>query len=315
MDRSKTSRAVGCMLGQLAGDALGSLVEFQSPEKIRRAYPDGVRRMHDGGTWDTIAGQPTDDSELALALARSIAAEGAYIQDAARLAYEAWLASEPFDIGMTVHRGIRYEPNHESQANGALMRIAPLGIFGARFPSEQVGLWAEQDAVITHPNPVCRHVNNLFARAVSHAVADGPAPRSVYEAVRRWSDALDVGPSIRGAIADAEDKPPKDFMFQQGWVLTAFQNALFQLLHAQSLEEGVVNTISSGGDTDTNAAIAGALLGAVHGESAIPAQWRQSILSCRPRQGNPDVVHPRPETYWPVDAVELAGRLLGSAMD
>lgn len=44
------SRAQGCLLGQLAGDALGSLVEFQSPDEIRRSYPDGVRELADGGT-------------------------------------------------------------------------------------------------------------------------------------------------------------------------------------------------------------------------------------------------------------------------
>ena len=66
----RISRAQGCFLGQLAGDALGSLVEFQTPEQIRQKYPDGVRELVDGGTWNTIAVQPTDDSEMALILAR-----------------------------------------------------------------------------------------------------------------------------------------------------------------------------------------------------------------------------------------------------
>lgn len=80
-------RAQGCLLGQLAGDALGSLVEFQTPEDIRQEYPDGVRELADGGTWNTIAGQPTDDSEMALMLARLLADTGQYEQDAARDAY------------------------------------------------------------------------------------------------------------------------------------------------------------------------------------------------------------------------------------
>ena len=70
------SRAQGCLLGQLIGDSLGSLVEFQRPEQIRRRFPDGVRDMADGGTWNTIAGQPTDDSEMALLLARSLVSLG-----------------------------------------------------------------------------------------------------------------------------------------------------------------------------------------------------------------------------------------------
>ena len=68
----RVNRAQGCLLGQLAGDALGSLVEFQSPEEIRRSYPEGVRELADGGTWNTIAGQPTDDSEMALRLAAAL---------------------------------------------------------------------------------------------------------------------------------------------------------------------------------------------------------------------------------------------------
>jgi len=57
---------------KLAGDALGRLVEFLSAEQILQRYPDGVRELADGGTWNTIAGQPTDDSELALLLARML---------------------------------------------------------------------------------------------------------------------------------------------------------------------------------------------------------------------------------------------------
>lgn len=83
MGIDKNSKAQGCLLGQLAGDALGSLVEFQSPDEIRLGYPDGVRELADGGTWNTIAGQPTDDSEMALLLARMLVKTGLYDPEAA----------------------------------------------------------------------------------------------------------------------------------------------------------------------------------------------------------------------------------------
>jgi ADP-ribosylglycohydrolase len=108
------------------------------------------------------------------------------------------------------------------------------------------------------------------------------------------------------AIVDAAAKPPTDYISQQGWVLIAFQNALWQLLHAENLEEGVVDTVMRGGDTDTNAAIAGALLGAVQGLDAIPAQWCNKVLNCRPDSGKPHVRYPRPECFWPVDALHVA---------
>lgn len=65
-NRSELFRAQGCFLGQLLGDALGSLIEFQSPEETRCSYPGDVRELADYGTWNTIAGQPTDDSEMVL---------------------------------------------------------------------------------------------------------------------------------------------------------------------------------------------------------------------------------------------------------
>jgi hypothetical protein len=71
-----------------------------------------------------------------------------------------------------------------------------------------------------------------------------------------------------------------------------------------------VDTVMRGGDTDTNAAIAGALLGAAYGRNALPKQWIEKILSCRPKAGEPRVRQPRPECFWPVDAPELAKNLV-----
>lgn len=151
VDAEVLARAQGCLLGQLAGDALGSLVEFWEPEEIREVYPEGVRELADGGTWSTIAGQPTDDSEMALSLARMIVERDRYDPEEARQAYATWLDSGPFDCGSTVYSGLAGRPNPDSQANGALMRISPLGIFGAYREPAQVAEWARQDAALTHP--------------------------------------------------------------------------------------------------------------------------------------------------------------------
>lgn len=237
------------MLGQLAGDALGSLVEFQSPEEIRRSYPDGVRKLADGGTWDTIAGQPTDDSEMALLLARMLVKNGSYDPEAARKEYQFWLSSDPFDCGMTISAGLRGNPNPDSQAKGAMMRISPLGIFGARFELNQVVDWAMQDAALTHPNPICQQANALFAMGIAHAIQSGCDHKDLYRNIRQWAIDMAVESALLETIDKAADEPPADYVHQQGWVLIAFQNALYQLLHASSLEDGVVDTIMHGGDT------------------------------------------------------------------
>lgn len=112
------------------------------------------------------------------------------------------------------------------------------------------------------------------------------------------------------AITGAAEAPPEDYVHQQGWVLIAFRNALWQLLHASNLEEAVVDTVMRGGDTDTNAAICGALLGAVCGRDAVPEQWTECLLNCRPVAGQAHVCHPRPESFWPVDVLILAKQLM-----
>ena len=159
VDVEVLSRAEGCLLGQLAGDSLGSLVEFQSPSDIRRRYPDGVRELADGGTWGTIAGQPTDDSEMALMLARTLVKHGKYDPEEARKAYVFWLNSNPFDCGSTVSAGLQGKPNPSSQANGALMRISPLGVFCWNCDLESTSRFAQQDAALTHSHPICLQAN------------------------------------------------------------------------------------------------------------------------------------------------------------
>lgn len=304
--RNLLLRAQGCLLGQLSGDALGGLVEFQTPEQILRDYPNGVRVLADGGTWSNIAGQPTDDSEMALLLARMLADQGRYDPEEARKAYIYWLDSGPFDCGMTVSSGLRGRPNPDSQANGAMMRVSPIGIFGANHDLQQVAEWAKQDAALTHPHPVCWQANALYTMAIAHAIRTGIGAHDLYEQIVVWAKNINAEETLLEAIIGAAKAPPKDYVRHQGWVLTALRNALWQLLHAPNLEEGVVDTVMRGGDTDTNAAICGALLGAVYGKEAIPSQWIESLLNCRPVAGQPNVHRPRPECFWPVDALELA---------
>ncbi len=308
----KIKRAQGCMLGQIAGDSLGGLVEFQSANDIRDNYPNGVRELADGGAHNILAGQPTDDSEMALMLARMLVEQRTYSSKEAFKAYEKWYASGPFDIGGTISLAFAGELNHESQANGAMMRVSPLGIFGSNYSLKKVANWARQDAALTHPHTVCQQANALFTMAIAYAIKTGTDPKSLYQDIVKWAAEIDVPESLMKVVLDAQKAPPAEYFCQQGWVLIAFQNALWQLLHAPNLEEGVVDTVMRGGDTDTNAAICGALLGSVYGIDAVPSQWIDQVLNCRPKEGAPGVNRPRPEDFWPVDAMELAEKLISN---
>ena len=314
IDEGMLDRAKGCLLGQVAGDNLGGLVEFRDgPEVIARLYPDGVRQMRDGGTWGLMAGQATDDSELALALARSICAKGGYDMESTRRAYRRWLDSDPFDVGAATRFGIEGFPVADSESNGSLMRVSPIGIWGAGRPDEEVAAAARADAVITHVKRVPQACNELFAVGLAHAIR-GASAQAVYDIVAARALEGNVPATVLAAIDGARTSRPQ-FVPCKGWVLIAFRNALWQLLHANSVEEAVVDTIAHAGDTDTNAAICGALLGAVHGADSLPPSWRETIRACRPGPSEPRTTQPRPEEYWPCDVEELAQALVATGME
>lgn len=302
-------RAVGCLLGQIVGDSLGSLVEFRSGDDIARQYPGGVRDLADGGTWNTIAGQPTDDSELALDLARTLVRLSDWSAEAVADAYAGWLASRPFDVGGTTRQALaaavrattdkavaaRAAANRESQSNGALMRCAPIGLW-ARDPMEAAAV-ARADAELTHPHPACQAASASFAAAIAAAIggADRAAMLDAAEAALDGSAAGD----IRAALKRARDgEGPRNFFRQQGWVMIAWQNAFRHLAAGTPVEAALIETVANGGDTDTNAAICGALLGAAQGRGAIPARWSVPVLACRPL-AELGARQPRPTRYWP----------------
>jgi len=311
-DAGRLSRAQGCLLGQVAGDSLGALVEFASAREIAARYPDGPRELEDGGRWDLLAGQPTDDSELALALARSILEADGYDPEAALRAYRDWHGSQPFDVGRTIGAALSGRPDVTSQANGSLMRVSPLAVFAHAASAEAAVAWARADSRLTHPHPVCGDATAAFVLAVRHALREGDGPEPAWRAALHWARASGERPVVEALEAAAEGPPSCDGE-SPGFVLIALRNAFHELLRARSPEEGIVATVRRGGDTDTNAAIAGALLGAGHGREALPASWRRAVLSCR---AHPRVARrPRPPAYWPIDVYEVAERLLlaGSA--
>jgi ADP-ribosylglycohydrolase/fructose-1,6-bisphosphatase/inositol monophosphatase family enzyme len=293
-------RAQGCLLGQLAGDSLGSLVEFKSAGAIAAAYPDGPRRLQDGGTWSTLAGQPTDDSEMALALARQLIKDGRFQAQSVMSAYRAWRESGPFDIGGTTSRALKGNPNPDSEANGSLMRCSPLGL---AFSPDELAWIAPADSELTHPHPLCGQCCRLFTQTISRGIAGMSVAEALDQALTGEGEAHEL---LRSAL----DAPPKDFQNQMGWIRIAFANAFHWLGQERPLAEALIWTVRQGGDTDTNAAIAGALLGAFQGLGSVPKQWQLSVLTCRPDRSNHLCQQPRPRDYWPVDALNLAELLL-----
>jgi ADP-ribosylglycohydrolase/fructose-1,6-bisphosphatase/inositol monophosphatase family enzyme len=296
------ARAQGALLGQVIGDSLGSLVELKGAQDIAEHHPRGLRDLADGGVYHTIAGQPTDDSEMALALARCLVANRGFVADKVLDAYREWMTTRPLDIGATTERGLLGLHTNESESNGALMRVSPIGIAFFGQPGEAAGA-AREDAALTHRSPVCLEASAGYAAAVAAGV--GGASR---EEMLKAALAHCAGPAREAIRQGAERRAPADFEKDPGRVLTALQNAFFHLA-VSDFEGALVNTVAKGGDTDTNAATTGALLGAADGREAIPARWLRAVLACRPlvEAGAP---RPRPMPCWPDDTLELAEALL-----
>lgn len=294
---STASRARGVLLGQAIGDNLGSVAEFATPAQLVAGYPNGVRELAGGARYGGTVlapGQPTDDTELALALARSLVRCGGYRESDVRQSYRRWAASGPFDIGNTCAQALTpsYRRSESSESNGSLMRVSPLAV--ACTP-ERAAHFALVDASLTHANPYPGRVNACYAAALSDVVA-GAEPA---EALLRRAGRL------RSEVEEFMAAPPDDVSGgNMGWVRFAFHLTCYYAANDAGFEEDLVAVVGMGGDADTNGAIVGAFLGGVHGEEGIPRRWRDAIAGFDPAETD------RPDEYSVHDLAELADALL-----
>ena len=306
---SKLEKAQGCLMGQVVGDALGSPFEFKTKERVKELFPDGVKDIEGSKLWNTLPGQPTDDSEMALALARCIVKHNRFDGKLVLEEYRKWIDSFPFSRGVTTLQALRDEPDVNSQSNGSLMRVSPIGILGCSHSVEQIGVWGAEDSMLTHPNEVCVQVCSLFVMGIGTAIQGAFTGKELYEKMCEIAKQGNFNDSVVGVLEKAATVSSEEQGYGQYDAINAFHNAVWQLVHAESFEEGVVNCVMLGGDTDTNAAICGALLGAVYGIKQVPERWVDTIRKCRPQSGRVGVQAPRPMEYWPCDVLKLAEQL------
>lgn len=309
-------RMLGCWWGQMAGDALGSQVEFRSAASLRRQWPDGLRDIGPSPIWGTAAGQVTDDSEMAIELLHALSASPEQIDwDRVAANYMGWYQSHPFDSGGTVRRAVmgaikapesegsvaermRRSANRDSKANGALMRQSPLAIWGYAYAPHIIGGLAAEDARLTHPNPVCQEASAVYVATIARTIRWGCDAQTAYNFAVDYQKQFGQEPDVLDALAKAASEAPP-YSHHIGYVLLALNNAFYQLLHTDSFEDAVVESVMIGGDTDTNAAITGALTGAVYGADAVPEQWSRTLEACDFKEGLN-----RPHRYLPAAAHE-----------
>ncbi len=259
-------RAFAALLGVAIGDALGATLEFMTPKEIRTQF--GVLTEIRGGGWLHLPkGAITDDTEMTLCIARSLAEVGWSPQDIATK-FADWLKSRPRDVGATCRRGIRRFINDGSLAappcdadagNGAVMRMAPIAI-ASLTDRALLENWAVGQAHITHHHPLSDTACIFVGRLVHLACIGHAKPR-----LRALADAM------------VERWPEFRFFPHAGvcsaYVVDTMKTVLYHLFATHTFADCVIATVNTGGDSDTSGAIVGAIAGAYYGLDAIPARW------------------------------------------
>ena len=288
-------RAAGVLLGQACGDALGVPYEMAAP-------PVGEAVMSGGGLGPYEPGEWSDDTQMTLCVAR-VAAEGLDLEsdealDRVAEGFEQWLVGGATDVGtqtrnILTRAGKLQGRAHErlrtasralhartglTAGNGALMRTSIVGIATPE-DREATARAARAVAELTHTDPLAGDSSVLWSEAIRVAVTEGRldllggldlVSSEHREAWRTW-------------IKEATGAPAAQFD-NNGFTVTALQAAWAAITStdlgdgsALHVQRGLQAAVRAGWDTDTVAAIAGALLGARYGSSAVPSQWRRMV--------------------------------------
>jgi ADP-ribosyl-[dinitrogen reductase] hydrolase len=265
------ARARAAFIGMAIGDALGATVEFMTSSEIASKY--GTFRDIIGGGWLRLKpGQITDDTEMALCIARAIVTNDQWLPEAIAANFATWLKSRPIDCGDTCRKGIRSYMLHGTvevpcnewdAGNGAAMRILPAALFSLP-DTELLRKYAIEQARITHNNPLsdaaCICLGNLLHQAICGAGKNR---------LRREVDAM------VGRFPTFAFEPYRGLA--TGYVVDTLQTVFHWFFRGRSFEECLVGTVNQGGDADTTGAICGMLAGAYYGMEGIPRRWQKKM--------------------------------------
>ncbi len=275
-------RIVGSVLGLALGDAVGAPFEGRMAAEV----PDPLPALE--LPWMGLPpGSTTDDTSMARNLVRSLAARGEFDPDDLVARHLEWFRSGPPDVDAFTRRVLSRVDGGEnafeaarsvweergpevSAGNGSVMYSAPLGLAYAGRPEELVEM-APKLSALTHFDERCRTavlaVTLATAALVRGQSSEGAVAAALTAVVEReGGEELEYLVEIAG-VGRQIDGP------DQGFCLFTAGVGLQSLLGTGDFEIDVSRVVALGGDTDTNAAVAGALLGALVGEAGLPPAW------------------------------------------
>ena len=289
-------RVLGAVLGHAVGDALGVPVEFKSRESLR-ANP--VTDMGGYGTHNQPPGTWSDDTSLMLCLLESLA-EGLDFEALGKK-FIAWREDgywtphgKVFDKGKATSDAIDLliegVPPLEaggideySNGNGSLMRILPVAFLKNLTDEEAVRL-AEQVSSLTHRHPRSQMACGLFV-LMCRRLLEGDSLAETHKAViESGPDLYDQDPFrvdlphfnkfLSTTLADLDEPDIQS----TGYVIHTLEAATWCLLTTKTFSDAVLKAVNLGSDTDTTAAVAGGLAGAIYGYRAIPVNWMETLV-------------------------------------
>lgn len=303
MQKSRDSivyRARYSILGAMIGDALGTTLEFSTTTKAQKIL-DNYSNFKDGliglGQFNLVPGQFTDDTEMALAIMSVIISAGKYDQTLVSRAYRYWYLSDPFDIGRTTQQAVSQKSmdamlkaavmyNSESLSNGFLMRL--FGLVGLYYDKSREELLNSivLDVKLTHGHPEAPYIAMIYGLLLYNAI-NGLSANDIYLLGRKKCKHSPLVKTIYDAVDNGRDYfvyHNHKYLLSQidsqmiGFVGYAFWLLLLSLKKYKSYEMAIINTVRRGGDTDTNACIVGAVMGALYPDT-IPILWIKSVTT------------------------------------
>jgi ADP-ribosyl-[dinitrogen reductase] hydrolase len=289
------NRRRGALMGLAVGDALGAAVEFSSPGSF--APVTGYRS---GGPHGLKAGEWTDDTSMALALADSIASVGWDLNDQANRYVQWWQTGKYsvngrcFDIGITTRSALSKfladedalasgDRSERASGNGSIMRLAPVPIrYAELYPNnvDELSRLAEESSLPTHASEQCRSACRYLATMLAALICgeDRAAVLSPdWKPLRQLNDIKPLHPLIQEVAQGSFRHKQPPAIQGSGWVVKSLEAALWAFHNADTFEEAVLKAVNLGDDADTTGAICGQLAGAFWGESSIPESLRSGL--------------------------------------
>ena len=306
----------GMFMGAFLGDAQGSVFEFKCNANTpytgileHKAFM--ISRFQ--GRKELAIGQVTDDSELSLALLRTLIRDRGYNKDHVIMSYLQWANSGGWMLGKNtrailkgittlkgysgrINKILALPMSERSQSNGAMMRCSPLAL-----------IWDNtsvvEDVNITNPHDVCVDCNLVYIFALRLALIG-------HDGISIFNQAKEIAQTeeVKAVFSQVQKREYRNIIEKKGWCLHALWCTMMTITSFNNYSEAMdwIITSQRGSDTDTNACIAGALLGAIMGfakmqEEPVTAQNIEILLHADTDHGPT----PRPAEYSPRDFYTL----------